>query len=296
MNTIPTTDAKNLTLSAINKEQHWMILAGSVQGKSHISSDIPRQDAFALLKIAKGWSVCAVADGAGSCPLSHVGANYVVTSVVKLVKEWVLKTELLKHKELPSENTWKETATDIFLQQRKKLEQFAEKHAYILKDLSSTLIVLVITPFGILTAHVGDGRAGYRNEECWHPCMFPLHGEEANMTVFLPVLTRENSERFLQTSIYGGTYDAFTLMSDGCERYAFYSCVLNTETNIYEDSNTPSADFFDPVCKILVGKKQSGATNEELCAMWVDFLANGSQQVRFEQEPDDRTLVIGVRY
>ena len=56
----------------------WQIAAASVRGKLHAHRGLWREDSFAFANIAAGsgvWSVVAVADGAGSSPLSRVGSR-----------------------------------------------------------------------------------------------------------------------------------------------------------------------------------------------------------------------------
>lgn len=67
---------------------HWLLFGASRRGRSHAHAGTYREDAFAFAGIpscgSNAW-VIAVADGAGSCRLSRVGANIAVEQVIKSV-------------------------------------------------------------------------------------------------------------------------------------------------------------------------------------------------------------------
>ena len=62
----------------------WHLLNCAVQGRGHISVGVPCQDRV-LAYQGKEISLIALADGAGSARLSHLGAECVVQSVKELM-------------------------------------------------------------------------------------------------------------------------------------------------------------------------------------------------------------------
>src|SRR5688572_30900211 len=64
----------------------WRVFAAAATGKSHLDGGIPCQDAF-FSALVGDTLVAAVCDGAGSQPLSHLGAAAVSQGVVQALAQ-----------------------------------------------------------------------------------------------------------------------------------------------------------------------------------------------------------------
>ncbi|MBK7438376.1 MAG: protein phosphatase 2C domain-containing protein [Saprospiraceae bacterium] len=54
---------------------------------------------------------------------------------------------------------------------------------------------------GLICSHIGDGRAGYQdNENTWHSVLEPFKGEEANQTIFITSDIWESPNEFIRTT------------------------------------------------------------------------------------------------
>ena len=157
----------------------------SIQGKSHkkIDPQIPCQDAFKYDKIKIGglkrllsikkpiiFDVSVVSDGAGSSTYSHLASSFCVNRLLELCKSRSIAIEELTAYDFKKEEEkklilegWSKLSLELFNQTRADLLLFGEESGHEPKDLYCTLILVIKTPFGFLSANIGDGRAGYSN-------------------------------------------------------------------------------------------------------------------------------------
>lgn len=166
------------------------------------------------------------------------------------------------------------------------------------RDFNATIILMLITPQGMLTAHIGDGRMGYMTQGGqWKALMTPHKGDEASATVFLPnnwnrqlvVPIFKMSNQFLpETHVIKDIPKAFVLMSDGCESFSWTCSVYNKEKNFYYDRNEPFERFLNP----LIDALNQAPTDEERVTDMIDIINIGTTGGKKEQ--DDRTMLLGV--
>lgn len=166
------------------------------------------------------------------------------------------------------------------------------------RDFNATIILMLITPQGMLTAHIGDGRMGYMTQGGqWKALMTPHKGEEASATVFLPnnwnrqlvVPIFKMSNKFLpETHVIKERPKAFVLMSDGCESFSWTCSVYDKEKNFYYDRNEPFERFLNP----LIDALNQAPTDEERVTDMIDIINIGTTGGKKEQ--DDRTMLLGV--
>ena len=166
------------------------------------------------------------------------------------------------------------------------------------RDFNATLILMLITPQGMLTAHIGDGRMGYLdNDNNWKALMTPHKGEEASATVFIP--NNWNAQREVPTFTMSGAYlpevkvvkekpKAFVLMSDGCESITWRFYAQDKQTGRYYDPNEPFAGFFNP----LLAEMNDATDKEARVDRMIEIINIGTTAGR--QEQDDRTMIFGV--
>lgn len=139
---------------------HITAFALSLQGASHISAAIPCQD-YNDLRYLEREKLCvaAVADGVGSCKLSHWGAFVAVKSALDYLQEQI--TELAQGSPLKLEQQVKEVVKDLLFKALSKAEVEVKAFATAAKADSyafqSTLTIAVFDGIKLLFGHVGDG-------------------------------------------------------------------------------------------------------------------------------------------
>lgn len=279
----------------------WIVVGASVQGNGHISSNIPCQDHSAYEYLGEGWGIAITSDGAGSAKHSDVGSKITVSRTMHYMKTIVENEGWIKKNELPSEIRWTKLALKGLRLVHDDVQKFAEQKGIDFKSLSATVIVVIHSPFGLLVAHVGDGRSGYRdmNGE-WHSMSTPHKGEEANQTIFIPsefwdIPFYEMSGVMVpEARVINQPVSAFTLMSDGCENTSWLYNQLNKTTGKFYDPNTPHKGFFEPLCETLKQSRIQGKSEIERAGEWYQFIKEGNQ--KFKDETDDKTMILGVLY
>lgn len=166
------------------------------------------------------------------------------------------------------------------------------------RDFNATVILLIVSPKGMMAAHIGDGRMGYLSKEgVWKSLMTPHKGDEASSTVFVP--NNWNRQLDVPSFMMSGVYlpescvieelpKAFVLMSDGCESFSWTCMTFDKERNLYYDRNEPFEKFLNPLIDQL---GQIEDKNERVDEM-IDIVNIGT--VGGKKELDDRTMLLGV--
>lgn len=273
----------------------WLVVGASVPGHAHLKNNTPCQDHNVIEPINAYWGITVVADGAGSVESAYKGSEFLTKESAILFKELIIQEKWHQQSSLPSSETWKAKAKNTLLEIRRKLEIFAIREKTDIKNLSSTLIVLIYSPLGLLVTHIGDGRCGYCNRDMeWKAAIRPWRGEYANETVFMSsdIWGEENLDDFIESQVINEPPLAFALMSDGCERHSFICNIWDEKTQKYIDPNQPFDKFFNPIVKNLhqmhTGKLNYTAIQEK----WAKFLLEGNPKLK--NEPDDKTMVVGI--
>jgi hypothetical protein len=274
---------------------HWLVAKASVIGNSHITEKIPCQDSHGYKFFnEENFGIAVVSDGAGSADFSDLGSIKVVELAIEKFSKLIRLYEF--YKAAPEEIIWKEKSIQTFKEIFTELKFFAEEVKIDYKALAATVIVLAIMPYGIITAHIGDGRAGYLNEKGeWFSCITPYKGELANETVFITsdFWDKDNIDQFVESRIIQDSISAFTLLTDGCENVCFELNKFNSELHLYERLNNPYSGFFNHNISVLKSLHSSGHTENEINSMWSNFLTNGLES--FVSEPDDKTLLLAIK-
>ncbi|MEM4326432.1 MAG: PP2C family serine/threonine-protein phosphatase [Candidatus Pacearchaeota archaeon] len=279
--------------------QNWLFIGASVQGSYHLANNIPCQDAhfYRYYKENNFW-ICVISDGAGSCEFSHIGSGKVVELSLEHFSE-ILKIKIdewLKDSSTISNEVWHEISKNTFQKVYEDLKKFANEEGYDLKSLSATVILIIVTSLGLLVTHIGDGRAGYRNENGeWKSMITPFKGEFANETVFItsPIWDKDKLDLYIESQIITEPSDAIVLLSDGCENICFETVVFNEKHKSYEHINKPFKEYLDPMVETIKTLYNQGKSLEEINRLWEEYLINGTEELALE--PDDKTLIIGVK-
>jgi hypothetical protein len=264
----------------------WFVVAGSSIGKSHIADGTTCQDSFYHEALDADRGLAIICDGAGSAKNSALGAAHVARECAP---------EIFKAYGADKKPTdWPAFCLQAFEKIARSLNELAIAQNIPYNSLACTAIILLYSPTGILVTHVGDGRAGYRNEQGdWKPLLSPHKGEEANQTVFVTSLDWTKTPITMsgvsvpECRVIADSITAFTLLSDGCENHSFLCSVMDQQQQRWHDPNEPYPGFFEPLLTGLAAMKPEQA-NEE----WPRFLKNGTPGL--ENEPDDKTMILGT--
>ncbi|MEJ7684590.1 MAG: protein phosphatase 2C domain-containing protein [Segetibacter sp.] len=139
----------DVTLFAPLGDRH--ILVSSKRGRSHANVGSFREDDFAFKDLETGWSLVAVADGAGSAKLSRKGSALACDAVVEYFTKNIPDESMSEFDELlqqyknsSGEDTQKKLNHYVYnklgkaaFYVHKKLEEFATQAEVPLKDLNS---------------------------------------------------------------------------------------------------------------------------------------------------------------
>lgn len=240
----------------------WKVFAASAQGKSHIDSGLPCQDAHAF-EVSDAWIVAVVCDGAGSAAHSQRGADFSSKAIVKRLFDLVSAADLdLARSQLP----------EIVASVRSELSAVAVTENLSAELFACTLVGLVAGPEQGFLFHIGDGVgiAEFAGEPTVRCISTPENGEYANETYFL---TDEHWREHLRISEFKGQPACIGLMSDGAMPF-----VMNRSLDDF------SRPFIDPVTRYLLA-------NDE--AIGSEALGNTlSSESTWAITGDDKTLLL----
>jgi len=272
----------------------WTVAYASVIGNMHVDMNLPCQDSSVYEAINEDWGVAVVCDGAGSASHSHLGSELTAKTALKHFVELVKMQAWHEAAELPSDELWEGSAIVALRKVRAAIGELAEAKQLKVNALASTVIVMVHSESGLLVTHIGDGRAGFFNGQEWKTAMNPFQGSEANETVFLTsdIWGEDEIGNYVRSSVIREKVEAFTLLTDGCEKSSFEVNIFDARKNKFFDLNKPFPKFFNPNLKGLQMLNKEGKTQEEINQLWAGFLTNGTAQ--FKTETDDKTMILGV--
>lgn len=285
--------------SSLGKE-NWFLVGGSSIGKSHISFNKPCQDNHFCTSIKEGWGISVICDGAGSAENSHLGSEFVSKKTVEVFKDFLQSNKFVSDNKLPNEKEWQIIANLGFRSIYNSLSDFAKEKRIEFNSVACTVIVIVFTPIGLLSAHIGDGRAGFCNATGeWKSLITPHKGEEANQTIFITSSPWISANVFKMSEVLvpecrviTEKVIAFTLMSDGCETHSYDCSKMDKETNKWMDPNIPSEKFFNPLLKQLKSMYEKKVSLADVTSSWLMFIEEGT--VGLKDESDDKTLILGI--
>ncbi len=296
---IPNVETTQISNVNKNKKVDWILVGASVKGNGHIQSNMPCQDSNKFESLGDGWGIAVVSDGAGSAAHSHVGSKVVTERCLFHFKE-LIKNEGWKDKNiLPSDTDWLLKSYNVLKTIRNEVVIVANKNKVDPKTLSATCLVVIYSPIGLLSAHVGDGRMGYKTtSDEWKSMMTPHKGEEANQTIFI-VSDFWSIPHFMlsgvlvpESIVVREPVKAFALMSDGCENTAWKCTTYNPETGKYFDMNEPFDGFFNPLEETMESFYVNKIPEDKQQEKWYRFIESGTKG--FIKEQDDKTMIYGV--
>lgn len=187
------------------KECHIItkIAEATAQGRSHVANSIPCQDRV-YHKQGNGVNVIALADGAGSKPLSHLGAEAVTKTICNFLVDnfdmiYALDDSIIR--------------TSLLETLHQELDRCASDNNCKRGDLASTMLFASTKNNQLLWGHIGDGVIGQKRDDQLECLSHPENFEYANVTVF--VVSPNALEHFRIGKIEKTGDIGIVLMSDG---------------------------------------------------------------------------------
>jgi hypothetical protein len=245
------------------------LASASVCGAGHEKTGLPCQDAHCWQELMPGLVVVAVADGAGSAPLSQVGAETAAAAAVAQVES---RAELW-HDGGGSDDHWQGLLAETVLSARTAVEKEAVTRSASVADLATTLILVVAGRDFVAATQIGDGAVVIQDAVSMVSLVRPAATEYLNETVFL---TSANALHSQQTVIWRGSPSHLAVLSDGLQMAA-----------LRMPSGDPHPGFFKPLFQYLSQQDDTAAAGQALR----DFLSSPRLRQRTD---DDVTLVMGA--
>ena len=210
----------------------WKIASSYVIGQGHIAKNIPCQDrTFKLIdkkfikkeikrKLFKNRKAIKInrntldyknsfyglslADGAGSCKHSDIGAELITKKILHYLK--------LNFDNLSKDENIRLTLTSYIENELKN----RTSNNILFKDLSSTLLFIAIKNNRFIIGHIGDGVIGMLDKKNnLKTISKPDNGEFSNSTFFTTSVKYQERLRILKGTLNNAI--GFILMSDGVE-------------------------------------------------------------------------------
>lgn len=291
------TDVPQISVSTQYFQYNYYVLGVSLLGRSHLYKEKPCQDYHVFDDLGDGWHVYIVSDGAGSAKESHRGATANCNLLLRSVQKLFQKKDWKEKGVLPSDLEWHIEFYNLCRGVKGLIESKVESldEPVETKDFNATLMLLIVSPCGMLVGHIGDGRMGYQDlKGNWQSLITPHKGEEANMTVFL--MNKWDKPRIPamkmagvyvpETRVVKDIPGKVVVMTDGCENFSWQCLEKDEETGRYVDTNIPFVGFFQPLFEAIVREK-----SDERLKTFVTFI-NSSNEIS-KSEQDDRTMIIG---
>jgi serine/threonine protein phosphatase PrpC len=237
-----------------NPSNNWRVVAASVCGTSHQKRSQPCQDAHCWQITPEGVLIAAVADGAGSATFGEVGAQIAVrTAVSNLCQaDWYSfpdtfngqkPTEMLEPEPELQETegvSLSHLPKPIFHaleSARDAVEMEAQMRQSSVRELASTLIVVVATPQWVVATQVGDGAVVMEEADRAIALTAPQTGEYINETTFLVSPNALETAQFL---FWQGNPTHLAIFSDGLQMLA-----------LEMPTAKPHPPFFSPLFRFI---------------------------------------------
>jgi serine/threonine protein phosphatase PrpC len=255
------------------EQQHlprdWRVVGASVCGTAHQKNQQMCQDAHHWQILPEGILVAAIADGAGSASLGKVGAIVATEVAVKSICLSDVTLSLLE-----SDEQVRRLLTTALLTAKEAVQEEAVASSKQPRDLASTLIILIATPYLVAAAQIGDGAAIAKDTEGNLIALTqPQSGEYINETTFL---ISPDALDTAQVTVWRQPVANVAALTDGLQMLALDMTV-----------GVPFKPFFAPLFEFAARQTDRSAAVEQL----VTFLR--SERVA-QRTDDDLTLLLAA--
>lgn len=186
----------------------FKIASAVVIGRNHESKGIPLQDkVFSFRSKNQKEAIITIADGAGSCAYSHIGAEIVTSKIGNII--------LNNFENIFEDLDWAKSF--IYEKLFKFLQESALSKNVNLNELASTLLFLIVKKkrkeIEYIAGHIGDGLiVKYENGDV-NVLSYPDNNEFSNCTFFVT-----SNDALKHFRMYRGKLtndEGFMLISDG---------------------------------------------------------------------------------
>ena len=254
-------------IQPIGSTRCWQVVSASVRGVRHEASGLPCQDACQWRMAGSDVLIAAAADGLGSAAQSEIGSAVATQAAVD---------QLSANRPLPEDpydvKAWEIRMTEALESAMSAVKQEAERRKAAVRELATTLILVVATPRGTVAVQVGDGAVVIEDQENHLIALTaPPAGEYANET---DCLVSSNVIQVAQGSFWPVAPRSIAIFTDGLQRLALQLPMAH-----------PHPAFFSPLFRFVSEVEAHPTANDELKA----FLE--SPRIR-ERADDDLTLLL----
>ena len=254
----------------------WAIAAASRRGKTHAHMGTHRDDSYAFA-FQEGWSIIAVADGAGSYRLSRVGAKIGCQKAVEHLKRCLkgIRPEMPEGAEIPEHSDL--VRIKVFLTSAMKevlcaVREEARRRNVDFDELSTTMLIALHHTWKdgksiVASIQVGDGAI-----VIWHGGNVTVlgsadSGNYASETKFITSKDIEQEFNHRTFFTFKTGFDAVAVMTDGV-------------SDDYFPPDKAMPKMFEDVYNILLSSDTPG----DSLLNWLSYERRGSF--------DDRTIVV----
>lgn len=249
--------------------QPWRVAQAAALGTSHLADSVPCQDSHLVDFVVAGerakWLLVAVADGAGSASLSHLGSHIACTTAILYLKS---------HADtLANPVTAGECVRQCFAAALREVEGLAHREGASLREFATTLQVAAIGDQHSVFGQVGDGAI--------------IWGEPGELRVaHWPDQAALNLTDFITSAPLSETLHV-TIVPSAIRRVA---CMTDGLAPLLLDFRTkgPHSPAFERLFDTCMAAPIPSDLSEDL-AKFLD-----SPQVN-QRTDDDKTLVLAVR-
>lgn len=294
-------DSASATLAIADRK----VVVASNRGRSHAHEGKFRDDDFKLASLdSAGWSMVAVADGAGGSKYSRKGSFIACNAAVQYFQEKLspeefveLENAIVANAAANTEDTGK-TLSALVMSHMGKAAHYAhtsiaaeaEKNRAAIKDYSTTLIFALIKRFDfgyfITSFWVGDGGIGIYDQEGGEVTLMgiPDAGEFAGQTRFITMPEIFANPNFYKR-IFVRTVPRFTalvLMTDGITDPKFGTDAALSRIEKWNEFWADLGGANDDGARVAFDPANEAIEKELLS--WMDFWSPGNH--------DDRTLAV----
>lgn len=255
------------------------LLSASQRGRSHAHSGKFRDDDSHIAYSDSGWSILAVADGAGSCELSRRGSQIAVNSSIKALEKLLDSHTIDESDEL----LVAKLETTIIKAVHTALQDIEKESKAIDRDIKEFSTTLLLTAHKkrknshlIITFWVGDGALALYQKDSVTILGSPDSSQYAGETKFLDYKSIENSQKRVTISIVD-EFEALILLTDGVSDPMF-----KTAHELYNIDIWHRFFEYEGLRDIITDKNIEIASKGLLA--WLDFWQVGSH--------DDRSVAV----